>query len=69
MRYLIVLLVFLLAGCDSGSSTAIDYSTDTSEEARRGVTDQMIEQGADPTEAEAFTSELYKAQREWEKNK
>jgi Zn-finger nucleic acid-binding protein len=49
-----------------GSSSS-DF--DTSEFSRRLVTDQMIRQGADPVEAEAFTSELYKAQREWERNK
>lgn len=50
----------------SGSSSS---DSDTSEFSRRLVTDQMIRQGADPVEAEAFTSELYKAQREWERNK
>jgi hypothetical protein len=35
-----------------------------SEETRRAVRDQMIRQGVDPLEAEVFTRELYKAERE-----
>ena len=68
---LVVMLIFV--GCDSSYES--DYSSDynsgsnTSESYRRDVTDKMIEQGSDPTEAEAFTSELFKAQREWEANK
>jgi len=70
---LVVMLMFV--GCDSSYES--DYSGDyynsgtqnTSESHRRDVTDRMIEQGSDPTEAEAFTSELFKAQREWEANK
>ena len=73
---LTVVVAFLLCvviGCgndDSSSYQSTPGEIDTSEEARRRVTDKMIEQGSDPTDAEAFTSELYKAQREWEaKNK
>jgi hypothetical protein len=33
---------------------------------RRAITDQMVKQGADRTEAEAFTRALNDAQREWE---
>jgi hypothetical protein len=70
---LVVMLMFV--GCDSSYES--DYNSDyynsgtqnTSESYRRDVTDKMIEQGSDPTEAEAFTSELFKAQREWEANK
>ena len=69
---LVVMLMFV--GCDSSYES--DYSSDynsgtsnTSESYRRDVTDKMIEQGSDPTEADAFTSELFKAQREWEANK
>ena len=68
---LVVMLMFV--GCDSSyeSDYSSDYNSgsDTSESHRRDVTDKMIEQGSDPTEAEAFTSELFKAQREWEANK
>ena len=68
---LVVMLMFV--GCDSSyeSDYSSDYNSgsDTSESYRRDVTDKMIEQGSDPTEAEAFTSELFKAQREWEANK
>ena len=63
----ISLLLFAAVGC--GSSDSYDSAPDeldTSEESRRRVTDKMIEQGSDPDSAEAFTSELYKAQREWE---
>lgn len=42
---------------------------DTSESARRRVTDEMIRRGSDPVESEAFTKELYKAEREWERNR
>jgi len=66
---IITLCLFSLAGCsDSYESTyeSTPSGLDTSEESRRRVTDKMIEQGSDPIEAEAFTSELYKAQREWE---
>ena len=68
---LVVMLMFV--GCDSSYES--DYSSDynsgsnTSESYRRDVTDEMVRQGSDPTEAEAFTSELFKAQREWEANK
>ena len=69
---LVVMLMFV--GCDSSyeSDYSSDYynsGSDTSESHRRDVTDKMIEQGSDPTEAEAFTSELFKAQREWEANR
>ena len=69
---LVVMLMFV--GCDSSyESDSSDYynsgTQNTSESHRRDVTDKMIEQGSDPTEAEAFTSELFKAQREWEANK
>ena len=76
MKYFAVAVVVMLmfVGCDSSYES--DYSSDynsgtsnTSESYRRDVTDKMIEQGSDPTEADAFTSELFKAQREWEANK
>jgi len=81
MKYFLALVVMLMfVGCDSSYES--DYSSDynsgssgtlgegnTSESYRRDVTDEMIRQGSDPAEAEAFTSELFKAQREWEANK
>lgn len=78
MRRVITLLLtvaFLLCltiGCGTNGSSyqSTPDELDTSEESRRRVTDKMIEDGSDPIDAEAFTSELYKAQREWEaKNK
>ena len=75
MKYLAVLFMLIaLIGCDSSSSYQSDYdydsggsgSSDTSESHRRNVRDKMVGQGSDPAEAEAFTSELFKAQREWE---
>jgi hypothetical protein len=79
MKYFLpVVIMLMFVGCDSSyeSDYSSDYSSDynsgtsnTSESYRRDVTDKMIEQGSDPTEAEAFTSELFKAQREWEANK
>ena len=72
---LTVAVAFLLCmaiGCDTNDSSyqSTPGELDTSEESRRRVTDKMIEDGSDPIDAEAFTSELYKAQREWEaKNK
>lgn len=39
------------------------------EEYRRGVTDQMVKQGADRVEAEAFTKTLNDLQRGWERKK
>ena len=75
MKYFLpVVIMLMFVGCDSSYES--DYSGDynsgpsnTSESYRRDVTDKMIEQGSDPTEADAFTSELFKAQREWEANK
>ena len=75
MKYFLALVVMLmLVGCDDSSyesnyDSGSSGTLDTSESYRRDVTDKMIEQGSDPTEAEAFTSELFKAQREWEANK
>ena len=72
MRYLFMVSLLLLAmGCGADVDYGIDTSKefDTSESNRRAITDKMIENGSDPTEAEAFTSELFKAQREWENNK
>jgi hypothetical protein len=68
---LLLTVAFLLCmaiGCGTNDSSyqSTPGELDTSEESRRKVTDKMIEQGSDPTDAEAFTSELYKAQREWE---
>ena len=77
MKYFLAAVVMLMfVGCDSsyesdynsGSSRTLGEGN-TSESYRRDVTDEMINQGSDPTEAEAFTSELFKAQREWEANK
>jgi hypothetical protein len=81
--FLAVVVMLMFVGCDSSyeSDYSSDYSGDynsgsgtlsegnTSESYRRDVTDEMIKQGSDPAEAEAFTSELFKAQREWEANK
>jgi hypothetical protein len=75
----VVVVMLMFVGCDSSyeSDYSSDYSSgssgtlsegNTSESYRRDVTDEMIKQGSDPTDAEAFTSELFKAQREWEKN-
>jgi hypothetical protein len=36
---------------------------------RQAVTDHMVKQGSDRTEADAFTKALNDAQRDWEKNK
>lgn len=72
LTVVVVFLLCLAIGCGANDSSyqSTPGEIDTSEEARRRVTDKMIEQGSDPTDAEAFTSELYKAQREWEaKNK
>ena len=77
MKYFAVAVVAMLmfVGCDSSYESNYDSgdynsgTSNTSESYRRDVTDKMIEQGSDPTEAEAFTSELFKAQREWEANK
>jgi len=68
---LTVVAAFLLCvaiGCDINHDVTISTpdEMDTSEESRRRVTDEMIENGSDPEAAEAFTSELYDAQREWE---
>jgi hypothetical protein len=68
----VAFLLCLTIGCGANDSSyqSTPDELDTSEESRRRVTDKMIEDGSDPTDAEAFTSELYKAQREWEaKNK
>ena len=75
MKYFLpVVIMLMFVGCDSSYES--DYSGDynsgtsnTSESYRRDVTDKMIEHGSDPTEADAFKSELFKAQREWEANK
>jgi hypothetical protein len=76
MKYFLAVVVMLMfVGCDSsyesdynGGSSGTLGEGNTSESYRRDVTDEMIKQGSDPTDAEAFTSELFKAQREWEKN-
>ena len=39
------------------------------EEYRRAVTREMVKEGADPAEAEAFTKALNDAQRNWERRK
>ena len=69
------LFAALIAGSDAGSVSdtntrpAMRYDPDsTSEENRQMVRDQMIKQGTAPNEAEAFTSELYKAEREHRRN-
>ena len=58
-------MMVCFAGCDSGG-----YETrsreNTSESYRQDVVDHMVGQGADRTEADVFTNELFKAQREWE---
>ena len=77
MKYFLAVVVMLMfVGCDSsyesdynGGSSGTLGEGNTSESYRRDVTDEMIKQGSDPTDAEAFTSELFKAQREWEANK
>jgi|TARA_R100001230_G_C5527181_1_gene62356 hypothetical protein len=67
MRYVVVVLAFIV-GCDSSSS---NYSSSSSSEVmteseRNWVVDDMVRQGADRTEADAFTRALNDAQREWE---
>lgn len=67
MRYVVVALAFIV-GCDSSSS---NYSSSSSSEVmteseRNWVVDHMVGQGADRTEADAFTRALNDAQREWE---
>jgi hypothetical protein len=65
-----VILAVVAAKQDAASPTRsggiVDYRTDTSEYARVQVRNEMIRQGTDPAEAEVFTRELYRAQREWE---
>lgn len=58
-----------MAGSPNSPTPSNSSDFDTSESARRKVTDQMVRQGSDAVEAEAFTKELYKAQREWEQNR
>lgn len=43
------------------------YRPDVSPATEKGVTDQMIKQGVDPDEARAFTRELYRAEREFQR--
>lgn len=55
-------------GVYSGSSDPVETTYDpnsTTESNRRLVREKMIEQGVDADEAEAFTSELYKLEREF----
>lgn len=81
LRSLFALTVILtaIAGCDvplttrpenmKPASTQQFISPDSkvmTEEYRRAVTDQVVKQGSDRTEAEAFTKTLNDAQREWE---
>ena len=54
---------------NSSSGGSHHGGIDTSESSRRRVTDDMVRRGSDPVEAEAFTKELYKAQREWDQNR
>lgn len=64
-----VLFIAMMGGMAGSPTPSNSSDFDTSESARRKVTDQMVRQGSDAVEAEAFTKELYKAQREWERNR
>jgi hypothetical protein len=61
--------ILLCSGCEpvkdepNPKSKSFDPN-DVSEENRRLVRDKMIENGTSPADAEAFTQELYKAERE-----
>lgn len=61
----IAFLLSFLVNLDDSSPVQID----TSEGARQQITQEMVRQGADPNEAEVFTRELYKAQKEWEQGR
>jgi hypothetical protein len=67
-RLAIFAIVLMFAGCQPEEETkpAIRQfdRNDVSEENRRLVRDKMIENGTSPADAEAFTQELYKAERE-----
>lgn len=61
--------IILICGCepvrDNPKPTTQGFDqNDVSEEKRRLVRDKMIENGTSPADAEAFTQELYKAERE-----
>ena len=75
----ILLLLTSLAfwGCGSPSSSSYSggssYQSNSgsqvmSESHRQATVDHMVGQGADRSEAEAFTRALNDAQREWEQN-
>jgi len=70
----VVFLVSLVSNNDSDSTTPTPSTNrrydpnSTSETDRQMIRDKMIEQGADTTEAEAFTRELYKLEREHRRN-
>ena len=57
-------MMVCFAGCDSGSYAR--QRENTSESYRQDIVDHMVGQGADRTEADVFTQELFKAQKEWE---
>jgi len=74
MKYAVLLSLVCFVGCGGGSSS--NYSSGTSsssqvmsESHRSNVVDHMVGQGADRSEAEAFTRALNQAQREWEANR
>jgi len=80
--FCVILMAFTIAGCDSSTTSSPEAtkpptteqfvapgSQVMTEEYRRAVTDEMVRQGADPTEAEAFTRALNEAQSEWEGNR
>jgi len=62
-RIIFFCLALFVLGCDSPTS---EYRSNTSESHRQDVVDHMVGQGADRTEADVFTNELFKAQRQWE---
>lgn len=64
-----VLFIVMMGGMSNSPTPSNSSNVDTSESARRKVTDEMVRRGSDAVEAEAFTKELYKAQREWERNR
>jgi len=67
----VVLCIVFVAGCTPTESYTPPTRTNSdvmSESDRSFVVDHMVGQGADRSEAEAFTKALNDAQREWEAN-
>ncbi len=73
--FLLLLTSLAFYGCDGGGSSSTYTPTSRpsqvmTESHRQATVDHMVGQGADRSEAEAFTRALNDAQREWEsKNK